>query len=58
MNTFRYHFVFQKKSTTEDSYFPVLGKVSYSDETIVKWEPACCEKGTFGQGARITIVEV
>jgi len=39
MNTFRYHFVFQKKSTTEDSYFPVLGKVSYNDETIVKWEP-------------------
>ncbi len=39
MNTFRYHFVFQKKSTTEDSYFPVLGKVSYKHNEPTHWQP-------------------
>lgn len=39
METFRYHFVFQRKLENEDIYFPVLGKVFYEEDKIVSWEP-------------------
>ena len=39
METFRYHFIFQKKTTTKNSYFPVLGKVSYKHNEPTHWQP-------------------
>jgi hypothetical protein len=39
MNTFRYHFIFQKKSTDEDFFSPTLGKVSYVNNEPTHWEP-------------------
>lgn len=39
METFRYHFVFQRKLENEDIYLPVLGKVFYEEDKIVSWEP-------------------
>jgi hypothetical protein len=40
MENFRYHFIFQKQSNTQDAYFPVLGKVFYKENEPINWEPA------------------